>query len=240
MSIFDTLLSGDSAEIVTRAVSAGRPQWGIYLNGIPIIASSTVGKIAATSQFSGLTQGLIGLGSITSVVGGVVGGPLGGFIASLGSNFSVVDFAYRKDYVIADYPIEQGSFQSYDKVEMPFDIRMRIAAGGDEQNRRNLLVAAQDAQDTMDLYDVLTPEAFYSSCNISHVDYRRTAINGVGLLVVDIWLVEIRDTAISAFTNTAIPGIAGAQAGGNVSAASLFQYDSSGRTASVFDNSGIT
>ena len=41
---------------------------------------------------------------------------------------------------------------------------------------------------TLDLYDVVTPEITYLSCSISHYDYRRTSSQGVGLVVVDVWV----------------------------------------------------
>src|ERR1039458_9113877 len=54
---------------------------------------------------------------------------------------SVVDFTYKQEWVIADYPVEQGGFVSYDKVQRPFDVRVRYSAGGDTANREALLAS---------------------------------------------------------------------------------------------------
>jgi hypothetical protein len=56
--------------------------------------------------------------------------------------------------------------------------------------------------DSMDLYDLVTPLAVYSSVNPGHWDYSQTATRGVGLLVIDIHFLEIRQTATQTFSQT--------------------------------------
>ena len=57
------------------------PQWGIYLDGEPVVDAD-----------------------------------------------SVVTFDYRQEWTVSDYPLEQGAFQSYDKVQTPFDVAVTITA----------------------------------------------------------------------------------------------------------------
>jgi hypothetical protein len=129
---------------------------------------------------------------------------------------SVAAFEYKQDWTIADYPIERGGFESYDKVQLPFDVRLRFSQGGSESERQAFLNSVDAAANTLDLYDVLTPEVVYQGLNISHYDYRRTSHNGVGLIVVDVWLTQVRVTATSTFSNTKNPANAGNQNGGAV------------------------
>jgi hypothetical protein len=129
---------------------------------------------------------------------------------------SIVDFDYKQDWPTSDYPVEDGGFQSYDKVELPFDVRVRVASGGTEAERESLLSSVRAAAGTLDLFDVVTPEQTYSSCNITHVDFKRTSSNGVGLILIDIWFTEIRITSTSTFTQTQQPGNAGQVNTGNV------------------------
>lgn len=126
-----------------------------------------------------------------------------------------VSFEYKRDAVVADYPIEGGGFESYDKVELPFDVRVSVATGGSVSKRQALIDAVDDAYHTLELYDVLTPEKIFQSCNISHWDQRRRA-RDVGLLVVDVWLVEVRVNAGSTFSDTQQPSGADPVAAGNV------------------------
>jgi hypothetical protein len=134
---------------------------------------------------------------------------------------STVSFEYKQDWSISDYPVEQGGFQSYDKVQLPFDVRVKIAAGGSAANRQELLNTLEAASNTLDLYDVYTPEKIYRSCNITHVDYRRTASNGVGLIIADVWLTEIRETAATTIANPQQPNLNDPVGAGNVQPVAL-------------------
>lgn len=104
--------------------------------------------------------------------------------------FVSVDF--RQGWALADYPVENGAFESYNKVDMPFDVRVRFASGGSEENRQKLIKQVTDIAEDLKFYDVVTPEVIYHNCNIQHYDYRRTSSNGVGLIVLELWLLEIR------------------------------------------------
>jgi hypothetical protein len=103
-----------------------------------------------------------------------------------------VSIDFRQGWALADYPVENGAFESYNKVDMPFDARVRFASGGSEQNRQALLQQVVAIAEDLNFYDVVTPEIIYHNCNVQHYDYRRTATNGVGLIVVELWLLEIR------------------------------------------------
>lgn len=149
---------------------------------------------------------------------------------------SIATFEYKQDWSIADYPVEDGAFQSYDKVQLPFDVRVRVASGSSAAERQALLDAVDVIANSLDLYDVVTPEKIYRSVNISHYDFRRTATNGVGMIVIDLWFQEIRVTSTAAFSNTQQPANAGQQSNGNVQAQALpsrfqssFAYDANGK-----------
>jgi hypothetical protein len=129
---------------------------------------------------------------------------------------SVVSFGYKQDWTIADYPVEEGAFESYDKVETPFGIRVRFASGGSTANRQELINSIEAIAGDLELYDVVTPEQVYTSVNITHYDYHRDAKSGVGLLLLDVWLIEVRVTAQASFANTKSPTAAGTTNGGTV------------------------
>src|SRR6185437_3575362 len=77
---------------------------------------------------------------------------------------AITNFGYRQDWAVADYPVERGGFESYDKV--------------------------------------ITPEVVYIGVNVERYDYRRSATNGLGLMIVDVGLLEIREDGITDFKNT--------------------------------------
>ena len=105
---------------------------------------------------------------------------------------TVLAFDYRQEWVVADYPLEEGSFESYDKVATPFQGRFQFAAGGTQANREALLASIAAIAGDLNLYDIVTPEVIAPNVNVTHYDYRRTALSGRGLLVIDVWVNEIR------------------------------------------------
>lgn len=148
-----TLLVADAAGFLTGILQT--TQWGLYLDGIPVISADTVGSVE-----------------------------------------------YKKDWTIATYPIEEGGFETYDKVSLPFEIRIRFAAGGSPSNRQALLASIDAIAGDTNLYDLVTPEVVYLNVNVSHYDYKRAADSGVGLLIVELWCQEIRIQVSEGLTNT--------------------------------------
>lgn len=128
-----------------------------------------------------------------------------------------VSFEYVQDWKISTYPVEQGSFQSYDKVQLPSEIRCRFSAGASTTNRQAMLQSIDDVMNTTDLYDVVTPETVFLGYNFTHRDYSRTA-ERVGLVQIDVVLTEVLETATAQFQDTLNPAVAGQVGLGNVSA----------------------
>jgi hypothetical protein len=131
---------------------------------------------------------------------------------------TVTSFAYKQDWAVADYPVEQGGFESYDKVNTPFRAQIQFVAGGSEANREALLDSIAAIADELTLFDAVTPEAIYPSINIDGYDYRRTSRNGLGLMIVNVNIIEIREDQSNNFQNTAEPSGAAALPTGNIQA----------------------
>lgn len=129
---------------------------------------------------------------------------------------NVVSFEYKQEWTLSDYPIEKGGFESYDKVQTPFDARVRFGAGGSLSNRKKLLDSIAAIAGDLKLYDVITPEKSYTSVNIMHYDLARTAQNGAGFIIVDVWLMEVRVDADIDFSSTQQPSGAPTSSGGQV------------------------
>lgn len=148
------------------------------------------------------------------------------------TNFIGVEF--KQDYRISNYPQEKGAFQSYNKVQTPWDARVTLAMGDSpipslpslaglpssgESARAAFLAAIARQCASLDLVTLITPEATYPSANIVHYDYARTSSKGVTLLAIDIWLEEVRVTAQATFTETKSPSGAAQADRGQVQAA---------------------
>lgn len=154
-SVIGDLLTSDGVGIYNDVSPA---QWGIFLDGSPVVVADTVAT-----------------------------------------------FDYKREFAIADYPIEQGAFATYDKVQIPFDVRFRFTSGGSEANRAALINSAEAvAEDNTNLYTAVTPEQTYPSVTVSHISYNRNHV--VGLVSVDLWCLNINVSSPSAmFQNTQSP-----------------------------------
>lgn len=183
------LLAADAASVLALFIG---PQWGLFLNGQPAF------------------QSIPG-------IGGILGGAVNALASLLGaSSLSVGQLEYRLDYRISTAPQEQGAFLSYNKVSTPFQGKVTYILGGIAAARGAFLTAVQNYQASLTLLSLTMPEKTYPSCNIVHHDFRRTARNGVSMLLVDIWVEEVRITGTMAFSNTATPAGANPVNGGTV------------------------
>lgn len=163
-----TLLLQDAVDIL---LSFFNPQWGLFLNGVPVIVAN-----------------------------------------------SLVKMNFKRSGVISDYPIELGGFESYDKVQLPYKVRMSFASGSGIGPRTALLESADAAQQSLDLYDFVTPEKTYVNVNIYDYDYSRAADAGAGMITVELLGEEVRVNTSTQFTTTKTPDAAGTQNSGTVQA----------------------
>ena len=115
---------------------------------------------------------------------------------------SVTAMGFRATSNLPTYQQEQGAFQNYDKVQLPFAGRFRFATGGSLSDRTAFLNSIDTLKKSLTLVDMVIPETTYSSVNVSDYDYDRKNASGLGILFVDVACEEIRVTGAAAFSNT--------------------------------------
>lgn len=191
------LLVADAAVVLSALLPSS---WGIYIDGQPVIAPASLitQTIAPILNSIGALAALIGFPNVVPVIG------------------STIDFDYTADSPISNYPQEQGAFQSYNKVQLPADIRLKVACGGSPAQRQGFFGILNALRTSTVLCDIVTPDGIYIGYNCKHVDYHRRADKGVDLIVADIWFEQVNENAGADFTNTQQPGDAAPQSIGNV------------------------
>jgi hypothetical protein len=205
------LLLADAADLFLGSLLG--PSWGIYQNGQAVIQPA--------NQFTGLLTSAVGtLAEIASIVG------VPNLVPVVAST---VSFEFAQDWPISDYPQEQGAFQSYNKVTLPFDVKVRLTCQGDEAARQAFLTTCLGiaGANAPAVFDVQTPEIVFTSCSATHINWRREADQGVTLIVVELWFKQIAVTTATTFENTQQPGDASPQSLGNGQAQTPSQYVSS-------------
>lgn len=105
---------------------------------------------------------------------------------------SVVEVDISADSRVSDYPIQTGSFVSYNKVANPNFVTLRVTKDGSETSRLGLLQWLEQNKGETTLYDILTPESRYASMTLVSYRISRSARSGAAMLIVDTLWQEVR------------------------------------------------
>jgi hypothetical protein len=151
---------------------------------------------------------------------GLLGGPQWGIFDQTGAPLiagggyladSTNDVSYQRMYKISDYPQEQGAFATYNKVKMPFDAPASFLSN---QTRYELLNSLESLTASLNLVSVVTPEVVYPSANIVGYKLQRAVNQGVTLVMVTVFVREIRIVGAGTLSNTqSTNGAASTQSG---------------------------
>ncbi|WP_432778201.1 hypothetical protein QZL74_14590 [Burkholderia gladioli pv. alliicola] len=123
---------------------------------------------------------------------------------------TALSIEYRGDSRISGYPQEEGGFAAYNKVQVPYQARVQLVCAKSEAARQEFLAQIEAAKQSTMLFRVVTPDATYENANVIAYDYRRTSRAGVTLLVVEVFVEEVRETAVAQYANTQNPASQGA------------------------------
>ena len=104
---------------------------------------------------------------------------------------SFVKFEYKESHKISNYPVEQGSFQSYNKITLPYEIKLIVTKNGASNigpfiNQILLLL------NSTKILSVVTPDKTFMSANLINFDYKKEARNGAVLLIAELTFQEVR------------------------------------------------
>ena len=122
------------------------------------------------------------------------------------------DFAIRQDWSVTTAPTEQGGFASYNKVNNPFELMVRMTKGGSLRERTDFLEKLDGIVRSLRLYKIVTPERTYFRCNVVRYEVTRKEASGAYFLAeVDVFFTEIRSVT-SEYTNTTFNTTAAKQA----------------------------
>ena len=102
---------------------------------------------------------------------------------------SVAAFGFQRDYRISDYPQEEGKFESYNKVQVPYEARVEFLIAA---TRYDFLNSVEAACASLNFVTVVTPEVPYANANLKGYRYRREANNGMTLIRVIVTCEEVR------------------------------------------------
>lgn len=145
--------------------------------GVPQVARAFV----PNSTSAAVTIG----GAVLSSLFGLISGQSQWGILDSSGNFvleadSILDFEHHPKWDIPDFPVQgtgnnPTAFATYNKVKLPFEIRVRMSKGSTLTDRQQFLKALDAAADSIALYTVLTPEFTYQNADILSYDVVRSS-----------------------------------------------------------------
>jgi hypothetical protein len=113
------------------------------------------------------------------------------------------DFGFRHEWTVTDAPTEAGGFATYNKVNNPHELLIRLTKGGTLKDRADFLEQLDKLANSLDLLKVMTPERTYTSLNITRYEVMRKEAKGAYFLAeVDVFFRKII-TVTSEYSATA-------------------------------------
>lgn len=131
----------------------------------------------------------------------------GVFDASNKPAFSVdtyLEFAPNNAAKQSDFPTEQGGFNSFNKVQSPYKVNVKISQAGTLQQMQALLDTLKTLLVSTDFLSVITPMETYANCTLVDYKYRQTAKSGAGRIEATLTFEEAREVTAT-FTTVALP-----------------------------------
>lgn len=117
---------------------------------------------------------------------------------------SVLDFGYRNEVDIPDFPIQDGAFANYNRVNLPYEASVRLVKGGSEASRRTFLDQIDAIMSSTELYQIITPERTYTNVNPVRFELQRRGAGGAFQITeADLYFREIR-TVTAQYTTTSL------------------------------------
>lgn len=108
---------------------------------------------------------------------------------------SMQEFSAEKSSRLPDEPIEKGSFATYNRIIEPRSITCQLSVEGSASKLQSAIDRLTDLCENDEKITLTTPEQSYPNMMLESFDYRRDAMNGRGVLYVDLRFKEIREIA---------------------------------------------
>lgn len=105
-------------------------------------------------------------------------------------------FGYSKQTNVVQYPIENGSFATYNKQNNPFRLDVSLIKNGLNLpfQKRAFISTLQDYCDKPLYVDVVTPSGTYLNCTLSGLSFENSADEWADAIRANLTVTEVRHT----------------------------------------------
>lgn len=161
------------------------------MNGLPSVPGFIAPEV--------LTNVGLSLGGAALING--VFGKVWGIVNEFGIPVVLADTVLGMNYdagsSISKYPVEQGSFASFNKVNAPSMATVQMAKGSGGVLERGLFLAQLEGllKSTLSFH-IITPEYVYLNYQIIGINHARTAQDGATMITVNLDLEEVLEAKV--------------------------------------------
>lgn len=190
--------------------------------GAPTYAIVTAGSTATAGGF---------MAAVAGQIGGVSGG------TPVLTPDSVLSLEWHGEERVSDYPVQNGQFVSFNKVAVPFDLRMVVTcqglnylqealssvtqvldqalgqlglAFGQPMSRDAFLKQLDAMLDSTDLYNIVTPDKVYPNVNLVAYNHAKKSDEGGTLIIAELMFREVRESISANYSNAIVSSNASA------------------------------
>jgi hypothetical protein len=114
-----------------------------------------------------------------------------------------ISLSYSNNAKVSDFPVEQGSFASYNKTGTPFSPKVAVAVAG-QSRMEALMQQLEDELNSINLYQLITPERVYSPVTLEKYDYARAVKAGKNMLHVTMIFKQVIEITPNQYSQSAI------------------------------------
>jgi hypothetical protein len=116
---------------------------------------------------------------------------------------SVMDFGWRQENRVPNFPIQAGQFATYNRVGLPFESSVTLVKGGDLTARTQFLqqIDAVIAQSNVSLYTIRSPEKSYQDVTCTRAELSRRGKDGAFWFDVELYFTQVNQVTAQ-YSNT--------------------------------------
>jgi hypothetical protein len=175
------------------------------LPGVPQLTRSPIGALAATVPT--IIRSLLAPAMPGVLFHAVKAAPVWGIFDETGSQVispdSILDFGYRAEYRVSDYPVQAGQFANYNKVTVPYEASVKMVKGSDLDARIRFTDACETVAASLALYSIITPEKTYVNVNPIRLEILRRETAGAFFIEAEMYFRQIQQVTPQYSSTTA-------------------------------------
>jgi hypothetical protein len=106
---------------------------------------------------------------------------------------SFIGMRVNSDGSASSYPVEEGAFASYNKMQAPIEITVNLGKSGEAYDIESTIQVIEKYKQEATKLSVVTPTMFYESMTLESYSYSHRRDNGARILLVELRLKEVKE-----------------------------------------------